>query len=84
MTEREQMLQKVRIHEFMLFEVALYLDTHKTDQEALCFYQKHKAEAEKLRAEFVEKYGPLAMSDSSSTRCWEWSSGPWPWEYVAN
>ena len=50
MTEREQMLQKVRIHEFMLFEVALYLDTHKTDQEALCFYQKHKAEAEKLRA----------------------------------
>ena len=73
MTEREQMLQKVRIHEFMLFEVALYLD-----------YQKHKAEAEKLRAEFVEKYGPLAMSDSSSTRCWEWSSGPWPWEYAAN
>lgn len=84
MTEREAALQKVRICEFMLFELALYLDTHKTDQDALCFYQKHKAEAARMRADFVEKYGPLAINDSTGTRSWEWTNGPWPWEYAAN
>lgn len=84
MTDRAKLLRKVQMHDFMLFELALYLDTHKTDREALCFYQKHKEEARKMTEEYVSKYGPLVISDSKSDHHWEWSDGPWPWEYAAN
>ncbi len=84
MTDRQKALQKVQIHDFMLFELALYLDTHKTDREALRFYQAHKDEARKLMEEYVAKYGPLVISQSEGTESWQWSDGPWPWEYAAN
>ncbi len=84
MTDREKLMRKIQMHDFMLFEVALYLDTHKTDQEALRFYQKHKSEAEQLTAEYVSMFGPLKLGDSRNETSWEWTDGPWPWEYAAN
>lgn len=84
MTDRQKLMRKIQMYDFMLFEVALYLDTHKTDREALVFYQKHKEIARQMTEEYIQKYGPLRIPDSKSEHHWEWTDGPWPWEYAAN
>lgn len=84
MTDRQRLLRKIQIIDFALFETALYLDTHKTDKEALAYYSKNRAEANRLREEYTSKFGPLTIRDSKADGEWEWTNGPWPWEYAAN
>lgn len=84
MTDRQKLLRKIQTIDFALFEVALYLDTHKTDKEALAYYSKNRMESKKLHEEFTSKYGPLTIADTRAEGEWEWSNGPWPWEYAAN
>lgn len=84
MNEREKLLKKVQMAAFSLYETGLYLDTHNTDQEALKYYQKCKQKAKALEDEYVSKYGPLYLEQNSNEKVWDWSKGPWPWEYSAN
>lgn len=81
MTDRQRLLKQIQIHDFILFEAALFLDTHKTDKDALAYYRRHKAMAEELKCEFVKKYGPLTINDNNADTVWDWVKGPWPWEY---
>lgn len=84
MTEQEKLMRKIQICDFALLEAALYLDTHKTDSEALRYFRKHKELQKALRDEYTEKYGPLKISDNSAQKKWEWVEGPWPWEYSSS
>ena len=84
MTDRQKLLQKIRIAEFAVIEANLFLDTHKTDRTALAYFKKHQALLEELRDEYTEKYGPLTVSDVKPELWWNWTDGPWPWEYAAN
>lgn len=78
---KEQLLKQVQTHDFILYETALYLDTHKEDQNALAFYKKHKQYYQKYKDEYVDKYGPLELGDcTGEEKCWEWVDSPWPWE----
>ncbi len=38
---RRDMLEKIRCLEFAITELALYLDTHPTDEKALCLHRKY-------------------------------------------
>lgn len=78
---KEKLLKQLQMCDFILFETALYLDTHKTDKEALAYYKKHQEMAEKYRLEYISKYGPLTINDSKSDEKWEWVIGQWPWEF---
>lgn len=84
MTHRQQMLRKIQMEDFACFEVALYLDTHKTDPDALEYYRKHAKLAKEAREAYIAHHGPLNISDSKAESSWEWTDGPWPWEYSAN
>lgn len=84
MNDKQKLLRRIQIIDFALFETALYLDTHKTDREALAYYNRNRTEAERLKSEYVSKYGPLVISDSKAETEWDWTNGPWPWEYAAN
>ena len=68
---------------FALHELALYLDTHPEDSEALELYRAYQ----KLYTEGKNKYeqmcGPLNHTQESSGP-YQWLTGPWPWEYPKN
>lgn len=68
---------------FCIQEIALYLDTHRDDTEALELYRS----LQKLYAQGREKYekhcGPLNHLSPTEGQ-YKWLNDPWPWEYAAN
>lgn len=84
MTDRQRLMRKIQICDFALFEAALFLDTHKTDKDALDYYHKHRNESIALREEYNKNYGPLTLSENMSKDVWQWAEGPWPWEYSSD
>ena len=68
---------------FAIQELALYLDTHRDDMEALELYRSFQ----KMYVQCAEKYekecGPLTHK-SLVTGDYKWLDDPWPWEYAKN
>lgn len=69
---------------FAVQELALYLDTHRDDLEALELYRRYQQLSMEKNAQYVRKYGPLCHKDQTSTAEYAWLSDPWPWEYCGN
>ncbi len=76
-------LTELQTVSFAITELALYLDTHKDDKEALDLYRA----MQKMYAEAQEKYekqcGPVNHF-SLSEGPYRWLDEPWPWEYAKN
>ena len=68
---------------FIIQELALYLDTHKEDQEALEMYQAYQQMYHKCMMEYTAKCGPLNHRTPSEGP-YRWLDDPWPWEYAKN
>ena len=67
--------------EFVLMELALYLDTHQEDQEAFALYQQYADLERQARARYEAMYGPLTLSAAAGSESWSaWLKGPWPWK----
>lgn len=69
---------------FAIQELALYLDTHRDDQEAYelyCTLQKMYNEA---KDEYEKDCGPLTHFTRSMQKEYKWLDDPWPWEYAKN
>ena len=67
---------------FAINELALYLDTHKSDKEALRLYREYVTLADEGRMRYEANYGPLRMKSAGNDKDgWNWIDGPWPWEY---
>lgn len=68
---------------FVIQELALYLDTHRDDTEALELYRAYQ----RLYKEGLEKYekmcGPTSHK-SIGDGPYRWLDDPWPWEYAKN
>lgn len=81
--EREDLLTKILLVGFYLDDLALYLDTHEQDQEAMKLYREKGKERDQLKKEFAEKFYPLTRDcliycTENSKFCWQ--EGPAPWE----
>lgn len=69
--------------EFVLLELALYLDTHQEDQEAFALYQQYAEMERQARARYEAAYGPLTQAAAAGSKSWSaWLKGPWPWEQM--
>ena len=68
---------------FMLQELALYLDTHKDDQEALEVYRTYQKVYHDCMMEYSAKCRPITHMKPTEGP-YKWLDGPWPWEYCAN
>lgn len=79
MNERESLLKKLMAYSFAAYEWVLYLNTHPNDTMALEMFKNMNKKAQALKAQYVEKYGPLSHSDVDTTNGWTWVSDPWPW-----
>ena len=68
LSEKERLLRKIQACSFALVEANLYLDSHPTCRDGLAYFARHKAEKEKLIAQY------------NSSKKWEWVTSPFPWE----
>ena len=69
---------------FAIQELALYLDTHRDDREALELYQSYQEIYHKCMKEYTQKRRPLNHRTPTTGACYQWLDDPWPWEYAAN
>jgi spore coat protein JB len=69
---------------FAIQELALYLDTHREDREALELYQTFQEMYHKCVEEFTHNKGPLTHKTPTRGNRYAWLDDPWPWEYCAN
>ena len=69
---------------FAIQELALYLDTHRDDREALELYQQYQQMQHNCMQKYAESRGPLNHNAPSAGDQYRWLDDPWPWEYAAN
>ena len=77
-------LAELQTLDFAIVELALYLDTHREDMEALELYQKYQELYQRCRQIYEKKYGPLSHSSAGNAEGYPWLDDPWPWELGAN
>lgn len=68
---------------FAINELALYLDTHRDDTEALELYRTFQKLYHQGREIYEKNCGPLnhmTLTDGE----YKWLNDPWPWEYAKN
>lgn len=82
--KRSELLRRLAAEDFVLYEVALYLDAYPANKKALAYYDQHLKSAKALRAEYERAFGPLSHSACEGGTTWQWVEGPWPWEKEAN
>ena len=68
---------------FAIQELALYLDTHRNDRQALQMYQAYQRIFHQQMMDYSQKQGPLNHCVPSEGE-YRWLDDPWPWEYCAN
>ena len=68
---------------FAIQELALYLDTHRDDTEALELYRAFQKMYAEQREEYEKKCGPLTHQSVQEGK-YQWLNDPWPWEYAKN
>ena len=69
---------------FAINELALYLDTHRDDQEALELYRQYQEMYHKGMMLYGKEQGPLTHMGPGQGKQYNWLDDPWPWEYAAN
>ena len=68
---------------FAIQELALYLDTHRDDKEALELYRVYQKLYHQGMKEYTEQCGPLTHNVPADGE-YRWLDDPWRWEYCAN
>ncbi len=80
--DRDSLLERLTVLDFMAVDLALFLNTHPNNKEAIAQYNKIIEAANTVRNKYEELYGPLCSFRSMSLNPdrWTWDSNPWPWE----
>lgn len=69
---------------FAIQELALYLDTHRDDREALELYQQYQQKYADCMAQNEKTLSPINHQTPTDSDTYQWLDDPWPWEYAAN
>lgn len=76
-------LTELQVMAFAIQELALYLDTHRDDQEALDLYRSYQKMYQEGREAYERMCGPLNHMSVNEGE-YKWLDEPWPWEYAKN
>ena len=77
-------LSELQVLGFAIQELALYLDTHRDDREALELYRGYQQMYQRCREEYRKSHGPMNHMHPSESETYDWLDDPWPWEYCQN
>ena len=69
---------------FSIQELALYLDTHRDDREALELYRSYQKMYLACKEQYRTNHGPMTHRCVSEGSSYEWLDDPWPWEISKN
>ena len=69
---------------FAISELGLYLDTHTDDAEALELFNQYVEQYAMAMQNYENNNRPLTQMAAGMDGRYEWTEGPWPWEYDAN
>ncbi len=75
---------ELQVLAFAIQELALYLDTHREDAEALELYQQYQEMYHKGMMQFNKDGRPMNHGNPTTGKTYHWLDDPWPWEYAAN
>jgi len=81
MNDRKKMYRTIQQISFVLYETALYLDTHPNCRRALEYFSRYNVRLQELTAKYEELYGPITIFSQNCSDTWQWATQPWPWEY---
>lgn len=76
---KNSMMIKLMALEFQVLDLALYLDTHTMDRDALVLHNKFSEELEVFKEAYRTEYGPITIEDTTCGK-WAWADDPWPWD----
>ena len=83
--DRENLLKRLTMLDFMAVDMQLFLDTHPDDTNAIAKYNSIIREADNLRAQYEKSVGPLfSFRSYSPTENFQGIDNPWPWENKFN
>ena len=74
---------ELQVMAFALQELALYLDTHRDDQEALELYRAYQKMYHDAAAQYSQNCTPLNHATPVDGP-YKWLDDPWPWAYAGN
>ena len=77
-------LSEVQVLAFAVQELALYLDIHPEDTEALELYRQYQQLYQKVSQAYEREKRPLNHAAPGQGDTYAWLDDPWPWEYAAN
>jgi spore coat protein JB len=80
----KSLLEKLRMLDFALCELVLYLDAYPHACDALEMYHRLVAERQEVLSLYESACGPLTAGGNQSHSSWDWFKGPFPWDYEAN
>ena len=65
---------------FALIDLALFLDTHPDDADALRLFSEYNRQLAGLEEQYNARIGPLTMRDVGNSDTWTWGETPLPFE----
>lgn len=77
--EQKNLLLEIMEVQFTNLELALYLNTHPNDEEALLYHNHSSEKLMQLEDLYERRYGPL-KNTSVSRHSWAYIDEPWPWD----
>ncbi len=80
MNERNKLLKRLQVCDFVLTEMGLFLDTHPNHRAALEYFNKYLQMKKEVELEYTKNYGPIQFTDNNNADTWNWIENPWPWE----
>lgn len=74
-------LCQVMKHDFVCFDLGLYLDTHPDDKETINYYNQCLQKSMDARKDYEQDGGHLSKGGSYA-QGGNWVDDPWPWDYM--
>ena len=82
MSNEEKMLFDIGTIDFVIVDLAEYLDTHPYDRGAMEYFNYYCRMKNQMCREFSLKYYPLTKDMAESSKEWRWGAAKLPWEGV--
>lgn len=73
--------KRISAYKFALYDLALYLDSHPSDEQAMQLRQVYKTRLNQLIDEYEQHYGKYVSTMADVHDSWkDWVRNPWPWD----
>lgn len=77
--KQKDMLIEIMRCQFIVYDIALYLDTHPNDIRAKMAHKKYTELTHEVTMNYEKTYGPLTLLSHHGDYT-KYINDPWPWE----